>query len=516
MKRLIIISSCMVLFPFVSFAEDIYISETLQGADTGSNYSNSHSASWFNTSGNWANPKQSGKIGPGDTAHLCGTITTQLTTQVSGNSGSPITILFESGAKYSNTTWTASTAAITINKNYITLDGGTNGIIEATDNGTTSAFGGTKTYNRNIDGVLINASNNVTVKNLTIRTIYDRLASSADCMRVGYNIYSTGQSSNLTITGNTISDGFYGIYVVLNDSDNVTVNNNTITNTSTGINIAPGNTSVTGNHINIYGNDVRGGTKYDGVFDVNCQTNGCSASCLTDTWHHQDGMHLFSQGDTGWVNNVNVYNNYLQDFGTHSTAHIYIEKHGMQNVKIYNNVLVNTGTNYASNGMIGIKAADGVKIYNNTLVGAGTSNNIGIYWLSSGGVTSQGGDIKNNIISSVRTFIGWDSGTTFTSNYNNFYNGNSSPFYDSSTGFYNLIWWTGQGYDANGATVNPQLDSNYKLTSSSPASIKRGGANLSSIFTIDKDNMPRLAVAGWSLGAYQAKIPNSPTSLQIQ
>ena len=43
-----------------------------------------------------------------------------------------------------------------------------------------------------------------------------------------------------------------------------------------------------------------------------------------------------------------------------------------------------------------------------------------------------------------------------------------------------------------------------------------GGANLSSIFTIDKDNMPRLAVAGWSLGAYQAKIPNSPTSLQIQ
>ena len=42
----------MVLFPFVSFAEDIYISETLQGADTGSNYSNSHSASWFNTSGN--------------------------------------------------------------------------------------------------------------------------------------------------------------------------------------------------------------------------------------------------------------------------------------------------------------------------------------------------------------------------------------------------------------------------------------------------------------------------------
>ena len=41
-------------------------------------------------------------------------------------------------------------------------------------------------------------------------------------------------------------------------------------------------------------------------------------------------------------------------------------------------------------------------------------------------------------------------------------------------------------------------------------------ANLSSIFTIDKDNMPRLAVAGWSLGAYQVIAPNPPASLQIQ
>jgi len=43
-----------------------------------------------------------------------------------------------------------------------------------------------------------------------------------------------------------------------------------------------------------------------------------------------------------------------------------------------------------------------------------------------------------------------------------------------------------------------------------------GGAILSSIFTVDKDNMPRPAVAGWSLGAYQVIMPNAPTSLQIQ
>lgn len=519
MKRLLLIAICLILLPCACFAEDIYIAQTLHGADSGINCSSAHSSGWFNTSGNWANPKQIGKIGPGDIVHLCGTIKSQLATHASGLNGSPITILFENGAKYSNTAWTAGTAAITINNNYITLDGGTNGIVEATDNGTTSSFGGGKAYNRNIDGVLINAADNVIVKKLTIRTIYNRLANSTDCINAGYNIHITGLTTNITISENTISDGYYGIYGALGNSDTITLSNNTISNTSIGINIAPGSTSLTGSNIFIYGNAIRGGTKWDGIFNANCQANGCSSSCLTDKWHHQDGMHLFSQTDTGWMDNVNVFNNYLQDFGIHSTAHIYIEYHGMKNVKIYNNVLVNTGSNYASNGMITVKAADNVKIYNNTLVGAGPSNNQGIYWNSNSGVTPQGAELKNNVISGVRTIMAWAVGTTWTSDNNNFFNYNPSYiFQDSSNAWYSLLWWNGQGYDAQGTTEDPKLGISYALTSSSPASVKSGGADLSSVFTSDKNGVvTRPSGSGWSMGAYQA--PNmwpNPAKGQIR
>lgn len=518
MNRLIIVSICMVLFPVVCFAEDIYISETQQGTDSGLNCSNSHSASWFNIFGNWANPKQSGKIGPGDTAHLCGTITTQLTTQASGDSASPITILFETGTKYSNVTWTTLTGAVTIKNNYITLDGGTNGIIEATDNGTTSTFGGTKTYNRDIYGVLISAASNVIVKNLIIRTIYDRLASSTDCVNVGRAIQVEGNSNNITFDSNIVSDAKLILSVVMSNTSGITVLNNTVRDGGIGINIAPGNTSTTGLNIGVYGNDIRGGTRWDGTYDANCQTNGCSSSCLTDNHVHQDGIHIFSQGVNGWLDNVDVYNNYLQDFGTHSTGHIYLEGGYITNIMVYNNVVVNTGVNRAANGMIDVTGNDGAKIFNNTIIGAGgTAPNIGLS-LGSGsgdGKIAQNVSIENNIFSGIFYFVSYVVGTTFTAfDYNDYYDSNATPFYNGS--FHNLTWWQAQGYDTHGMTANPLLDINYKITTSSPTILHSGGTNLSSIFTIDKDNLTRPAVGGWSLGAYQSKFPNPPTNLQAQ
>lgn len=90
MKKIIVLFGCLVLFPFFCFSEDIYISQAAQGADSGTGCSNSHSAAWFNTAANWANPKQAGKIGPGDTAHLCGTIVIALDIKGSGSSEKPI------------------------------------------------------------------------------------------------------------------------------------------------------------------------------------------------------------------------------------------------------------------------------------------------------------------------------------------------------------------------------------------------------------------------------------------
>ena len=69
------------------FAENIYISQTTNGTGSGVDCADANSASWFNSPGSWANPKQSGLIGPGDTVHLCGTLNTELSTNANGNAG---------------------------------------------------------------------------------------------------------------------------------------------------------------------------------------------------------------------------------------------------------------------------------------------------------------------------------------------------------------------------------------------------------------------------------------------
>ena len=54
---------------------------------------------WFNSSADWG--AGGAQIGPGTAVHLCGVISSNLTVQGSGASGTPITILFEPNAKLS-------------------------------------------------------------------------------------------------------------------------------------------------------------------------------------------------------------------------------------------------------------------------------------------------------------------------------------------------------------------------------------------------------------------------------
>jgi len=122
------------LFSASARGEDFYISQTAQGGDTGLDCANAHSVSWFNMSGNWGTG--AGKISAGDTVHLCGTITTSLVAQASGSSGLPINILFETDAKISKAVCGSNGCINTNSKTYITIDGGTNGIIESTTMGT--------------------------------------------------------------------------------------------------------------------------------------------------------------------------------------------------------------------------------------------------------------------------------------------------------------------------------------------------------------------------------------------
>ncbi len=172
-RKLLLAVMFVILAATFSAASDIYIAQNATGGNTGADCADAHAASWFNSSSNWGSG--SGKIGPGTTVHLCGTFTAPagssgyLTFQGSGLSGNPITLLFESGAVLTAPYWSGPAVLIGAH-NYVTVDGGTNGIIQATANGTDLANqqdGGT-----GVDCGSVNMCSNVRVQNLTIADLY--------------------------------------------------------------------------------------------------------------------------------------------------------------------------------------------------------------------------------------------------------------------------------------------------------------------------------------------------------
>src|SRR5271167_3518712 len=63
--------ACALLFASTASANDVYISQNGNGG--GSSCSDTQSATYFNTPGNWGSGGN--QIGPGTTVHVCGTFT---------------------------------------------------------------------------------------------------------------------------------------------------------------------------------------------------------------------------------------------------------------------------------------------------------------------------------------------------------------------------------------------------------------------------------------------------------
>src|SRR5580658_3017202 len=147
MRRVIAIVLAVLTFALPAWAstQDIYIAQTAAGGGTGASCANALTYMFFNSSANWASSFAAGKISPGTTVHLCGTITGKntantniLRTQGNGLSGSPITILFEPGAVVESPACAGADGAggcIYLLNDFITLNGGTNGTIENTSDG---------------------------------------------------------------------------------------------------------------------------------------------------------------------------------------------------------------------------------------------------------------------------------------------------------------------------------------------------------------------------------------------
>lgn len=498
----------LLLMSHSALAGDVYITPTASGGDTGANCANAHSASWFNSNATG-----------GNTYHLCGAFTgtanTTMLTPASGSAGNPLIILFESGADLTSPQWSTNGAIYINGKNYVTVDGGTNGVIENTANGTGLA------HNTSSSGIAImGASSNIEIKNLTIRNIYQKKGSSSNGTGLDISVGQAGNPSltNIFIHDNTLSAGYGGISFTLDaNGSGYHVYNNTISDACHHIAMSENSGPHTYSDILIYGNNV---TNWDNWVSP---ADGC----------HTDGIIIF--GAPGSTMPVSVYNNYLHgdiqptsSADASPTAFVFCT-YGAASpgpvCTIYNNVIANVGDAQDPSGhnnvLIWLKdGRPGNSVYNNTLVGLTTSEGTAIRFETS----TTTATLRNNIVTGFKLFVdSYDDPTTQATSNNNDFNGYTSGgwFYAAtiggSAGFYTLSQWKAAGMDANSTTGDPKLDANYKLQAGSAAISEATNLTPLAILPLDSDKAGTARPSGstpWDAGTYQFGSEPAPSGLQ--
>ncbi|MBU6427039.1 hypothetical protein KGQ27_02245, partial [Patescibacteria group bacterium] len=463
---------------------DIYISQNGAGAGNGADCADARPVSWLGSAANWGSGP--GQIGPGTTVHLCGTITSPISVLGSGAAGNPIIVHFEPGANMTAPNWNAPVISVK-EQNYVIIDGGTGGVIAATNNNSTSQTDST--------GVYIENGSDVEVKNLTIKDMYVRTDpndtnGAGGCGAGGGIVYygnarSSAGGSDISIDHNTISNAGCGIMFTPSIGDSsgayssggIKIFDNTISGNNWSIGFGVWTYSnVKG--VDIYGNDIT--------------TSGAMWDEPNDVFHH-NGMHIYVSGHDSTLSDLRIYGNYIHgDIGHWSTAYLFMEDPGagtsgaISSTDVFNNLIVSTAGG-ASNGHIYIWTG-GVNAFNNTLVALNYPAGIAIRTLSDSG-TPVSDTIKNNIMYG------------FNASY-------SVPVYNVASGSYSANNITASG---NLINVDPLFENisagDFRLKSNSPAI--GAGANLTQLCSvlpalcIDRNNITRPSSGPWDIGAYQ-------------
>src|ERR1700722_10115309 len=307
MRKFLLLGAFWLFCGAICQANDIYIGQS--GSGSGTSCSSTLPVSFFNSSGNWGGG--SSQIGPGTTVHICGTISTTLSFQGGGSPGNPITLLAESGAVLSQP------AGMLINldgQSNIVLNGGTNGIMQNTANGTNLA------NHANVQAVLGTGSGNIEMKQWTVQNIYVAVpptAASGFDQTLSNCYYANGTTGYVYIHDNVMHD--VGWCVVIQSApggSTVNVYNNYINNMDHGVVLNSPNQFVG----NIYSNHFGSSANWD--------TN-------TDAYHH-DPIHLY--GSFNPASTTSIHDNLFDgNMGTNNTAHEFFEQ-GPPNVTDYNNV----------------------------------------------------------------------------------------------------------------------------------------------------------------------------------
>lgn len=480
-------------------AEDIYIAQTAAGGDTGANCANAHAITWFNTAGNWGGG--AGEIDPGDTVHFCGTLTTTAVIQLSGTAGNPITIVFESGAKFSKGTWNQSgsngdAAIFGDSKSYITIrgQGGAVGVgtdIESTSNGT-----GLTTSNQSV-GVWFATSDHINVFDLTVTNMYRRTPNSAENIALGGGIQFRSGGRDLVVSNCWVSQMNAGIYVgyAEGDSNLYVLKCKATSQGEAGILMGANNSSSTFTNVIISGNYFNDCTTWAGQPDIHC--NHIHLHCVAAAPSNMTGVRIFN-------------NHFYGDMGSQQTSFCFVEG-SIRGTLVYNNLFELTSGG-AGNGLLFFNGATNSLAANNTFVSYNT-NYAGIGISDNGPV---GATYTNNLFYNVATIIEDSVDGLLGGDYNVMFSGNASyPQWHPSAGFMQFDdWKTLTGFDENSKTNHPSLDATYVPLQGD--TVARGaGVNLTARgITTDYFGNARPASGAWTIGyaeQSQARIWNVTT-----
>lgn len=528
--------------PLLASAANVYIAQSAAGAGTGADCADALAMTYLNTAANWV---------AGNTYHLCGTIngsagSTSITVLASGTSSNPITLLFEMGASI-QAPYFNSSGAINVNgKSYIVINGGSNGFIEATSNGTSGSSAcpsGSCSNQQNSVGVY-NLGSNSTLENLGIYDMYMHESTSDeafDSLTVNcVDVSEQGLPSNVTVTGITAHDCLTGVefWWSGNGGSNYTVSNNTIYNTCWGMDVIEGGNGNTYSDIYIFGNHVYGHSNWADT----------SAAC------HGNGMHLFQANacSSCVVNGIYIYNNEWDGpiDAVDTTSQIYVDNNGgnaaFTNGYIFNNVFSWANgdcSGSCGNGQLGLYSGSGWLVANNTFIGNATSTSSAQGFLlndNQSGVTLID---ENNLLTRGVSESYFDTGLNLTGspNYDIYANSpSSSQVFECNSNQYSASqfssWVTCIG-NGNEASSNyyatdplPTCNSNTDCSNVEPASGSTAigaAANLYSVcngqpnpglgaLCFDKHGNPRpnSSSGPWDAGAYigVTSTPPAPAS----
>ena len=508
--------SLVLVFLFTALpagAKDFYIAANQAGTGSGTGCSTAKSYTWFNNTASWGTG--SAQIGPGTTVHLCGTFTGTAGQQLlsvhgDGTSASPITIKFETNAILTAPYWSALGTINENGRSYIVIDGGVNGLIKNTANGTGrgNAQNSRAIYAPSCTGCVIK---NLTIADLYVRTSVTDLAVTQTDVNCVYWLNSNG----LIITHVTCHDAGWAF---AGYGNNFTLSYSHIYNIDHGLAFGPAKLST---GFSIHDNHIHDYVKWDST---------------TNAYHH-DGLHIWGQNG-GVVDGGVIYNNLFDgDSGVNITGHIYLQD-SIKNVAVYNNVFL-TPSNRTINalwfnglthaGVLPGGPATGNSAYNNFIRNGGHRTGAGIFAIAQTNFTAI-----NNVILGGNTDISIQGGGSLSAA------GINSNIYEdllADAGYLNSLVYQGQRYytlaswqAACRCDSSGKLAPATKINASSLGQLLSGSvgistaSNLTNITTgtlalLAKDIVGALRpVSGnWDAGAYKfgsTALPSAPAGVK--